>query len=270
LEFSTLNIVEFVLIGTSVGFLGGFLGVGGGAIMIPALTYWVFPSMGVSTDVVMHLAFGTSLAIIIPTSLSGAWAHAREGNVNWRIVYLLALSGIPGSFFGSTLSAYLPGSVLRTLFGILLIMVSLQMFLQKKRSEDSGNQGFRQAFPALAVGMVVGVFSGFFGIGGGIVAIPLMVRILKLPIHNAVGISIAFVFFASVAGTAGYIFNGWGQPNLPPLSLGYVHVPGWVLAGIPSILLSRWGVRLAIKTRPLRLHRIFALMLMLVGIRMVF
>ena len=256
--------------GTLVGFLGGFLGVGGGAIMIPALTYWLFPSMGVSTNVLMHLAFGTSLAIIIPTSLSGAWAHSRKGNVNWRIVYLLALPGIPGSFLGSTLSAYLQGSVLRTLFGILLVIVSVQMLLQKKSPADSGGQGPWGAVPALAVGMVVGVFSGFFGIGGGIVAIPLMVRILKTPIHNAVGISIAFVFFASLAGTAGYIFNGWGQPNLPPHSLGYVHVPGWILAGIPSILLSRWGVRVANKTKPVRLRRIFALMLMLVGIRMVF
>jgi uncharacterized membrane protein YfcA len=115
-----------------------------------------------------------------------------------------------------------------------------------------------------------GLFSGFFGVGGGVLVIPLMVRVLKIPIHKAVGISIAFVFFASVVGTIGYVIHGWGNPYLPPYTLGYVHIMSWILAGIPSIFLSNWGVQLARKTRPLRLRRVFALMLMAMGIRMVF
>lgn len=270
MELSVLSILPFVLIGTAVGFLGGFLGVGGGAIMIPALSYSVFPSMGVSRDVLMHLSFGTSLAIMIPTSLSGAWAHARHGNVSWRVVYLLALPGIPGSFLGSTLSAYLQGSILRTLFGILLIVLSLQMLLQQTDPPGSAVRPRPGTFPVLGVGLAVGIFSGFFGIGGGILAIPLMVRVLKIPIHGAVGISIAFVFFAALAGTAGYVLNGWKEPNLPPFTLGYVHVPGWIFSGIPSVLLSPVGVRLAKRSKPKGLRRVLALMLLLVGVRMVF
>src|SRR4030043_2326130 len=88
-----------------VGFLGGFLGVGGGIILIPLLLYWAFPSMNISPEVIVHLSFGTSLAIIIPTSLSGSFAHSRVGYVLWRVVLQLAIPGIPGSLLGSTLAA---------------------------------------------------------------------------------------------------------------------------------------------------------------------
>ena len=85
--------------------------------MIPLLNYWMFPSMGVSPVVITHLCFGTSLAIIIPTALSGSWAHTRARIIDWHIVYLLVVPGILGSFLGSTFSAHLKGSVLQTLLG---------------------------------------------------------------------------------------------------------------------------------------------------------
>ena len=270
MEISVLNVFQLVLIGTMVGFLGGFLGVGGGALLIPFLHYWMFPSMRVSPEVITHLCFGTSLAIIILTSLSGSWAHTRARNIDWHIVYLIVVPGILGSFLGSTFSAYSKGSVLQTLFGFFLIFISAQMLLQKKGLEGPEDQFTPRAFPTTIVGLLGGLFSGFFGVGGGVLVIPLMVRVLKIPIHKAIGISIAFVFFVSVVGTIGYVIHGWGNPSLPPYTLGYVHIMSWILAGIPSIFLSNWGVQLARKTRPFRLRRVFALMLMAMGIWMVF
>jgi uncharacterized membrane protein YfcA len=259
-----------VVIGIAVGFVGGFLGVGGGAIIIPLLHYWAFPAMHISPEVIVHLAFGTSLAIIIPTSLSSSWAHARAGNIDWRVVWLLAVPGILGSFLGSTLAAFLKGSLLKALFGSLLIILALQMILQKKGPEESGKHFSPQPLPTLIIGFLVGVFSGFFAIGGGVIAIPLIVRFLDIPIHRAVGISIAFVFFASLIGTGGYIINGLGHTGLPRYALGYVHTPGWILAGIPSMFVAQWGVQLANKARPLRLRWAFAVLLLIVGIRMLF
>ncbi len=270
MEFSLFNAFQFVILGTIAGFLGGFLGVGGGAIVIPLLHYWVFPSMKVSSEVIVHLCFGTSLAIISFTSLSATWAQSRLGNISWRMVFLLAVPGIMGSFLGSTASALLSGSVLRILFGLLLISISIQMFLQKTVREGSPVSPSPATFVTVLVGFLVGIFSGLFGIGGGVLAIPLMVRVLKVPIHRALGISIAFVLFASLVGTSGYMINGWKNPSLPANTLGYVHVPGWLLAGSPSIFLSALGVRLAGKTKPVRLRRAFALLLMAGGVKMLF
>jgi len=267
---SFFNILQFIVIGTAVGFLGGFLGVGGGIIMIPLLHYWAFPAIQVSPEIIVHLSFGTSLAIIIPTSISSTWAHAKAGNVDWRVVFLLAIPGIIGSLLGSTLAAHLKGPLLKALFGSLLIILSAQMLFQKKGLVESGKISSPRALPTLITGFSVGVFSGFFGLGGGVLAVPLMVRFLAIPIHRAVGISIAFVFFASLVGTGGYIFNGLDNPHLPPFALGYVYTLGWVLAGIPSIFLAQWGAQLARKARPLRLVQAFALLLMVVGIRMLF
>lgn len=270
MEISFFNIFQFIVIGMAVGFVGGFLGVGGGAIMIPLLHYWAFPAMHISPEVIVHLSFGTSLAIIIPTSLSSSWAHAKIGNVNWRVVFLLAIPGILGSFLGSTLATLLQGPLLKTLFGSLLIILSGQMLLQGKGPEESEKHSSPRSFPTLIIGLLVGLFSGFFALGGGVIAIPLLVRFLGIPIHRAVGISIAFVFFASLVGTGGYIINGFGNPHLPRFALGYVHTLGWVLAGIPSIFLAHRGAQLAHRVRPLRLRRVFAVLLMVVGIRMLF
>ena len=270
MEISLYNILQFAFIGTSVGFLSGFLGVGGGIIMIPLLRYWAFPSMNISPEVIVHLSFGTSLAIIIPTSLSSSLAHSRAGNVPWRVVLQLAIPGIPGSLLGSTLAAHLKGPLLIKLFALFLIVLAIQMLFQKKEVGESERFISPPFLPTVFIGFFVGIFSGFFGLGGGVIAVPLMARFLGIPIHRALGISIAFVFCASLVGTAGYVFNGWGEPNLPSFTLGFVHLLGWLLAGIPSIFLGQWGARLSQKTRPVRLRRVFAALLLLVGIRMLF
>ncbi len=238
--------------------------------MIPLLIYWAFPALNASPEIMVHLAFGTSLAIIIPTSLSSSLAHSKAGNVTWRIVFLLVATGLVASFLGSYLAAQLSGAMLKAIFGLLLVILALQMFFQKKGPEDSAKHPYPEALPVLLVGFLGGLFSGFFGLGGGVLLIPLMVRYLRISIHRSVGISISFVVFASLVGTLGYIYNGWGRANLPAHALGYVYTWGWIFAGVPSIFFAQWGARLARQTRPLRLRRVFALLLLAVGLRMLF
>lgn len=261
-----------MIIGLAVGFLGGFLGMGGGAIMKPLFIYWVFPSMGVSPEVIIHLCFGTSLAVIIPSSIAGSWAYNKIGTINWRVVFLLAIPGILASFLGSTFAALLKGSLLRALFGIILIIMSAQMLFQKMGAKEIMVDHYSppRTFPTSIVGFLAGLFAGFFGMGGGVLAVPLMVRFLKIPIHKAIGISIAFILFASLVGTAGYIINGWRNPNLPPYTLGFVHTLGSVFAGISTVFMANWGVQLARKTKPLRLRQVYALLMGTIGIRMIF
>ncbi len=154
-------------------------------------------------------------------------------------------------FLGSTIASYLKGDLLKILFGVLLIFLSTQMFLEKEAGEaEKENIEKAPKFKAMLVGFVVGMFSGFFGLGGGVIAIPLLVRFLKVPIHRAMGISLAFVFFISFVGTLGYIYHGWKNPQLPSFALGYVHVWGGLMAGVPSLFLARLGTNLAYKNSP--------------------
>lgn len=250
--------------------MGGYLGVGGGAITIPLLYYWAFPALNVSPEVIVHLCLGTSLAVTIPPALSSALAHSRAGNVSGRTVFLLVIPGIAGSFLGSTLAAQLRGPLLKFLFATLLIALAAQMFLHREIREKPQEDSSVPLRVTLLLGFCVGFFSGFFGLGGGVVAVPLMLRFLKISIHRAVGISITVVFFASLVGTAGYIFNGWGHSSLPPYAWGFVYPIGAVLAGIPSVFIAHVGFHLAHKTHPARLRKVFAFLLLGTGVRMLF
>lgn len=268
MEFSLYNVLQFIVVGIGGGIMGGFFGVGAAIIMVPLLIYWVFPSLGVPMNIIVHLAFGTSLAIIIPTSLSSSLTHSKAGNVMWPLVFYLVITGLPGSYLGSMMAAKLSATLLKSLFAILLTSVALQMLLQKKGARGPDAPAGTHVFSALAVGLLVGLFSGFFGVGGGIIAIPLMVRFMGIPVHRSVGTSISFVFFVSLVGTTGYVINGWGKAGLPVHSLGYVHTWGWILAGIPSIFFAKWGATWARNTKPRHLEQAFAVLLTLVGLKM--
>ena len=130
--------------------------------------------MNISPEVIVHLSFGTSLAIIIPTSLSGSFAHSRVGNVLWRVVFQLAIPGLCRILAWFNPCRLFKRPFIIKLFALLLIVLSVQMLFQKKEVEESGEFLSPPFFPSLFVGFLVGVFSGFFGLGGGVIAIPLM------------------------------------------------------------------------------------------------
>jgi len=257
-----------LLLGSVAGLLAGLLGIGGGIILVP-LFLWAFPLAGIDPEVVVHTAFGTSLAIIIPTAVSSTLGHRKRGNVEWHQVVWLAAGGMVGAFAGGALAATLSGVWLRGLFGVMQILVALKLYLFHPHlpPERSGRVPPSQL---LAVGLAGGTFSAFFGVGGGVIAVPLMVLVLQLPIHLAVGNSSALIVFSSFAGTLSYILNGYNLPNLPPFSLGYVNQLVALAVAPFTILFARLGVRLASRVSHARLVKIFSLVLLLVGLRMIF
>jgi uncharacterized protein len=263
--FSLEIIALFLLLGSLAGFLAGLLGIGGGIILIP-LFLWTFQSIGMAPEIIVHLAFGTSLAIIIPTAISSTLGHRRRGNVAWRAVGWMAISGVLGVGLGSTLAANLSGPLLRGLFGLMQIGVALKMFHQPRLPpEESENP---PPFRLLLVGFAVGAFSAFFGVGGGVVAVPMMIILLRFPIHLAVGSSSGLMMVSSLFGTASYIFHGWNLALLPPYSWGYVN---WLVAAIIApltIMCARYGVRAASRLPQDRLMKIFAVFVMLIGLEM--
>ncbi|WP_298038391.1 sulfite exporter TauE/SafE family protein [uncultured Desulfuromonas sp.] len=265
-HFSPFILVMFTLLGSLAGFLAGLLGIGGGIILVP-LFLWCFPAAGFPSAHLVHAAFGTSLAIIIPTALSSTLGHCKRGNVEWHQVFYLAIGGAVGAFSGGTLAAFLPGDWLKGLFGLMQITVALKLFLFHPRLPPE--RITPAARPTLiAVGLGGGVFSAFFGVGGGVVAVPLMVILLQLPIHLAVGNSSALIAISSFFGALSYVIHGWGSPLLPPFSLGYVNLLVAALVAPVTMVSARVGVKVAGSFTHDRLVRVFALLLVLVGLRM--
>lgn len=265
--FSPEIIAVLLASGALAGFCAGLLGIGGGIILVP-LFLWCFPLAGFPPQTLVHTALGTSLGIIIPTACSSALAHRKHGNVNWHHVSIMALGAVTGALLGSTLAVLLSGARLKGLFGLMLMLVGVEMFLSSRRRLPPVTEKEVPIYKLLLVGLAGGSFSSFFGIGGGVVTVPLMVLYLCLPIHLAVGNASALIVIASSVGTLSYILHGWGQAGLAPFSLGFVN-PLVVALVIPaSISLARIGVRVARRVPHDKLAKIFAVLQFFIGARL--
>ncbi|MBE0598698.1 MAG: sulfite exporter TauE/SafE family protein [Desulfuromonadales bacterium] len=258
----------FILLGALAGFLAGLLGIGGGIILVP-LFLWALPLAGFAPEVMVHSALGTSLAIILPTAVSSTWGHRRRGNVNWHQVYRLASGVLLGTLFGAMAAARLPGVWLQALFGVMQILVGLKLFFRPRHlpPEETAASSFG---PLFLVGALTGGFSAFFGVGGGVIAVPLMILFLKLPTPMAVGNSSALIAIASLAGAASYAWHGLGVAGLPPYSIGYVNLLVAVLVAPSAILLAPLGVRVASRLGDDKILRLFSILLILIGAQMAF
>jgi uncharacterized protein len=258
-------IILTLFMGSVAGFLAGLLGIGGGVILVP-LFLWLFPLAGFSPDLIVHTAFGTSLAIILPTAIGSTLAHRKNGNVDWHMVGFLALGGIIGSFLGSSAAAIIPGGTLKLCFGLMQIAVSLKLLFYKLNIIPEDQEQVKKK-SLLLVGFIGGFFSAFFGIGGGVIAVPLMLIFLHLPIHKAVGNSAALIVVSSFSAVICYVWYGLQNGAGSPFSVGYVNMLVALLVAPLSILFARVGVKLASRTSQARLVKMFAVLLMFVGIK---
>ncbi|OQX08712.1 MAG: hypothetical protein BWK76_23230 [Desulfobulbaceae bacterium A2] len=253
----------YLAVGAVAGVLAGLLGIGGGLVIVPMLVF-CFGWQGISQDSIMHVALGTSMASIIFTSVSSFMAHHRRGAVTWTVVRRIVPGILIGTFLGTVVASRLSTTFLKVFFVLFLYYVAAQMLLNKKPAAARELPGTGGMFGA---GSLIGVVSSLVGIGGGTLSVPFMVW-CNIPLHQAIGTSAAIGFPIAIAGTAGYILNGWQASGLPPWSWGYIYLPA--LAGIvgASVLTAPLGVRLAHSLPVARLKRFFALLLLLVATRM--
>jgi uncharacterized membrane protein YfcA len=267
-SFGLLSIVLFVVLGSLAGFLAGLLGIGGGIILVP-LFLWVFEAAGFSKEVLVHTALGTSLAVIIPTALSSTFGHRKRGNVQWHQVISLCLGGTLGAFGGAWLASLLSGDWLKFLFGSMQLLVALQLLIFNPRLPPERTDPV-PPISLIVVGFAAGLFSAFFGVGGGVIAVPLMVIALSFPIHLAVGNSSALIVISSLSGALSYMYHGFNADLLPPFSLGYVNCLVFLIVAPFTIGMARIGVRVASRTTHDKLLKVFAGLLVLVGLRMIY
>lgn len=265
--FSLPVILLFVLLGSLAGFLAGLLGIGGGIILVP-LFLWAFDAAGYPPQVLVHTAFGTSLCIIILTTLSSTLGHRKRGNVNSHQVLLLGLGGAAGSILAAWGASLLSGDWLKGLFGMMQILIAVKMLVSQPHLPPERTTPV-PAPQLAAVGLFGGAFSAFFGVGGGVVAVPLMV-FLGFPMHLAVGNSSALIVISSLFGTISYIYLGWHHEGLPPFAFGYVNMLVVLMVAPFTVGMARFGVRTAARISHDRLVKIFAFLLIIVGMRILY
>ncbi len=253
----------YLVVGAVAGVLAGLFGIGGGLVIVPMLVA-VWTAQGVDNGVMMQLALGTSLASIVFTAVSSFLAHHRRGAVHWAVVRRIAVGILVGTYAGSFVAAVLPTRGLKLIFVVFLFFVTWQM-LSGKRPKPS------RQLPGLGgmsvAGLVIGLVSSLVGIGGGTLSVPFLVW-HNVPLHRAIGTSAAIGFPIALAGSVGYIVHGLGVPGRPEWSLGFVSLPALVGIVLASVVTAPWGVRWAHALPVDRLRKIFALLLMVVGLRM--
>ncbi|MFO7750354.1 MAG: sulfite exporter TauE/SafE family protein [Desulfobacteraceae bacterium] len=258
-------ILIYLGVGALAGILAGLLGIGGGLVIVPMLTF-VFTAQGMAHGVILHVALGTSLATILFTSLSSMRSHHKRGAVVWPVVLRITPGILTGTFLGTWIASMLSTDFLKGFFGFFLLYVAAQMLMGIKPKPTREVPAAAGIFTA---GSIIGVFSSLVGIGGGTLSVPFLVW-CNTRIHKAIGTSAAIGFPIAVAGSLGYMLNGMGTQGLPPLSIGFVNLKA--LAGIvaASVLTAPMGVRLAHSLPIDKLKRIFAVLLCVVGCKMVF
>lgn len=244
------------------------LGVGGAFITVP-ITYWVIVDMGIPADIAIKTAFGTNLLVILATVISGALGHNKRGAVRWKVALALGLCGSIGALVGATLAVHLPGEALRVGFGGLVLAVALWMGLDTTLhlTKERGKQ--KESLFLLALcGFPIGMITGLTSIGGGILAVPLLVLAFGFSTHLAVGTSTAMIIFTSLGGVIGYAVNGPGMPELLPHSIGYVNLPIWLCLAATSVPMAQVGAKVAHALSAKRLMYVFIAVMVYVGLKM--
>ena len=272
ISFLTAAVV-LLLAGLGVGFASGLLGVGGCFIMIP-VQVWVYTAMGMDLNTAVKVAFGTNLAVVLPTAMSGAYGHSKKGAVMWKAALVLGITGAIGAVIGSTIASMTPGKYLSIAFGIAIILGAVRM-LTAKPPEETGKKPVENPLVWAAWGFPLGIVTGIIGIGGGVLMVPVMVVALSFGIHLAVGTSTALMIFTSIGGLLGYIYNGLkaGIPfvfhNLNLHMLGYMNLESWILLAATSVLMAQVGARTAHKLPAKQLRYVFIIVMLYMGWKMI-
>jgi uncharacterized membrane protein YfcA len=257
-------VAALLLTGIVAGLLAGLLGVGGGIVIVPVL-YHLFTLLGVDPEVRMHVAVGTSLATIIPTSIISARSHRKRGSLDRQLLRSLIPSVLVGVVIGAVASHWLSGNVLTSVFAAIALLVAANMGLRKE-SLQLGNQ-LPGAVGSSLIGSGIGGFSTLMGIGGGTLSVPIL-SAFKTPMHVAVGTGAALGMVISLPGAIGFLINGLDVANRPPFTVGYINLAGLALIVPMTMLLAPYGAKLAHSVDARRLRQLFALFLSLTALRM--
>lgn len=258
-------IIGLILIGICAGFASGLLGVGGGFLIVP-LQYFLLKYIGVVPDLAILISLGTSLAIIIPTSISGAYRHTRTLDGIIKPGIQLGIFGIVGGVIGGFVASALPSRILEIIFGCLLLFITVNNIVNINKEREDARVSFNYATISIT-GLAVGFSSGLLGVGGGIFLIAILTALLGFSLIEAIGTSSIFISLTAVGGFLSYVVSGWGV-NTFPYSIGYVSVINFLLIACFSVPLAYLGAKMAHKVPQKKLKIVFSCLVFYMAIKM--
>ena len=258
-----LFILYCVILGSLVGFFAGLLGIGGGLIIVPALTY-LLPVLGVSQEVVLPMALATSLASIVITSSSAAYAHHKNKNIPWKMALELMIAVASGALMGALFADTLSATTLTYIFSGSVITLAIYMLLSVKIEP---RETLPRPYVFQLVGLGTGILSSLMGIAGGAILVPIL-TFFGVRLRQTIGLATVCGVMVALFGSIGYIYVGIGKTNVPDWSFGYVYIPALLAIILTSSIFAPLGVKLAANMPVVRLKRFFAFFLILVAIKM--
>lgn len=257
--------IACLFLGAVVGFLAGLLGIGGGLIIVPALVY-LLPLLNINTEVIMPIALATSLASIVVTSASAAYAHHQRDNIPWdiarKLMAFIAIGALLGAFVASMLSA----KSLTTFFAGGVIALAVYMLIATRSTRE---RAMMSNLALSFLGLFTGVIASLMGIAGGIILVPTL-SYFGLSMRYSIGVATACGLMVAIFGSIGYIISGWGQTLIPEWSLGYIYLPALLGIITSSSIFAHTGVKYASKLPVASLKKFFAIFLIVVAIKMIF
>ncbi|NVJ66681.1 MAG: sulfite exporter TauE/SafE family protein [Gammaproteobacteria bacterium] len=255
-------IILLLALGLLNGVLAGLLGIGGGLVIVPAMV-WLLPKIGVPAEHLMHMALATSMATICFTAISSAYAHHKRGSVSTRLLKILVPAIAAGALLGAYIADLIDSIWLGRIFGAGAVLMGLQMILGKQPTAKGGQLSAANAAPA---GVFMGALSSLLGIGGGSLVVPYLLY-HKENLVMAIGTAAACGLPLAIMATIGYVVLGWNVADLPPYHLGYVYLPAVAAIALGSVASAPIGAYLAHKLPTQIIKRIFAVLLIVVGIK---
>ena len=251
--------------GCVAGVFAGLLGIGGGIVIVPVMEV-ALSLVGVDPAIRMHVAVATSLAVIIPTSISSSRAHYKRNSVDVALVRRWAVFVLIGALAGTYAAAQVHSRVLAAIFALFAFLIGLKLLVHREDKPLTGSMPPRAWVNSIP--LAIGFFSSMMGIGGGTFSVMVM-TIFGKPIHQAVGTAALIGLIISLPGTAGFVVAGWNNPLLPPMSLGFVSLIGFALIAPATVLTAPLGAKIAHGLSRRHLNLVFGIFLLATSVRMV-
>lgn len=254
----------FIFIGLVTGILAGLLGIGGGIITVPSLFY-LFHFMKTPPQNVMQICVATALATTFMTSVGSTFSHHRKKTIIPSVLKIVIPGLLIGCILGALSSTFFSSRALQIFFGSISILFAIYFFFPRLPQLNIAPKPNKYL---ILFGVIIGCLSSLLGVGGGIFLVPILFG-YHLSIHNTVACSSASTLATAFIGTIIYLFIAYGKPTMPD-TIGYIHVPAFLLMGLSSLFTTHLGVKLAHYLPPIITKRVFAILLGLTGITMLF